>query len=1262
MKRRTLFLATTLMFASLGMAQRTPTHPLDIQDANFSDLVTNFTKWQAGKPFGGLSTIDEQFYISRQRPLPRISGPSDYKAEGEGDSARHMCLWVPLDDPTSSWKSLPRYCFEGDNFSNWSYVTIHGNWTGPWFRVTAGLSDVAHKNGVAVGCVMSVPWASAVYADENGSNIYSKIFGMLTKKDSNGNFVNVEKFVRFLQYYGIDGVGVNSEFTSDYSSMEKIQSFFAQCHKEAEKIGWHFQLHWYDGTNDYGSISFDQGLTNNNANMFGDSANVVTDMMFANYNWNKNILKRTETKAKSLGRSSYDYYAGFDIQGRALKNSNWQVLKDRQISIGFWGAHSQSLIHQSATDNGTSDVAIQQTYLDKQELIFSGGHRNPAYTPAINTSCDLSNASLANFHGLSQFLSAKSTIQQVPFVSRFNLGNGLKFRNDGQVTFDHKWHNIATQDIMPTWRWWIVDADEKADKGGLVAANLTWDDAWFGGSCLRLSGATALSRVKLFKTAIAAQPGYTLSITYKTTNDLDPHAKLFVAKRDALTDYKEVAVPATKKFGEWTTYSVSLGDLGLAAGDELSMIGLTVENTAADYNLLVGEIALRDPSQTFSPVAPAIKEVQFLRGKGSSLDFKMRYAAKEETGYVKTYNDEVDTWYYEIWMQQENQPGQLFTATTSWAAYVIDAPLVSGYEGRRCRFGVRAVAPDGVKKSEISWSDMMDVPYNAPSSEVVIDKAVIKPAETFTVGLEDAMADAAQKWTLTNAETGETVYEADNVKSFTTSLPTIGNYDLTVVDSKGVSTTLRGKVIVSPEKTGAVPAIDAFAVSKDSVETGEEVTYNYAYRKGEGSVSRALTVKDPDMLMIPGDVQKGKTYSYALWVKVNAYAHDKQGTNLISKNTIADKWPHNNWGDLWVQIRPETESDNGFYADGKGPRHKANEVSFNTFGWTHHDTPWDKMMSTGYSLNPGVWNHIVVTENGNTQTMYFNGKRVAKAEFTLSSRRENSDDSRIDKNAVANIFIGGGGVYKAGLNGWIDEVQVWNKALTDEEVLQAMQGYDDNHIPTGLQAYYTFEDFNPADSTFANHGLGGAQYTAKVVRTTGSGGESTGSAAYQTQGADNGVTGYPGISGTLDIKTTKTLTVNGARISSESDEAAVVTYATPGTYSATLHLVNDWGEATKTLADCVTVDVPDAIGRLETGSNAGVQVQVAEGSVNFRFLAGGHYTVSIVSADGKLLQTNAFDAVEGQVVNVALKGHPGLCLVKVDKDGKNLKTVKVIKK
>ena len=78
-------MAAVLMLASVGMAQRTPTHPLDIKDANFSDLVSNFSQWEAGQPFGGLSTIDEQFYISRQRPLARISGDNDTLQEASMD-------------------------------------------------------------------------------------------------------------------------------------------------------------------------------------------------------------------------------------------------------------------------------------------------------------------------------------------------------------------------------------------------------------------------------------------------------------------------------------------------------------------------------------------------------------------------------------------------------------------------------------------------------------------------------------------------------------------------------------------------------------------------------------------------------------------------------------------------------------------------------------------------------------------------------------------------------------------------------------------------------------------------------------------------------------------------------------------------------------------------------------------------------------------------------------------------------------------------
>lgn len=1260
MNKRKLLLASAMMCAAMSFAQRTPTHPLDIKDTDFGKILENIDKWEPGSLPVGVSRIDDEFYISRVRPMKRITD-NVYQANSVADPKRKFCLWTPLDDPTSTWKALPRYCFEGDNFSMWSYIDIHGNWTAPWFRVTAGLSDVAHKNGVKVGCVLSIPWAASVYI--GGSNTYSQIFTKLTKRDDDDNFVNVDRFVRLLKYYGIDGIGVNSEFSSDYDTMSEWQAFIAACHKKAKELGWEFQLHWYDGTNDNGNISFDRGLGSHNKGMFGTGDNIVTDMMFSNYNTHKSTLQASAKNAESWGRDPYDYYKGFDIQGRNLSyasSADWTDIEGVKASIGFWGAHSQGLIHQSATDYGTSDVAIQQAYLDKQELIFSGANRNPANVPNTSYNTTLAIASLkSNFHGVARFNTAKSTIQSVPFVSRFNLGNGLKFRNGGQVTFDHKWHNLNTQDILPTWRWWIVDANEKADQNDLLTAELTWDDAYWGGSCLRLKGQSALSRVKLFRTSLTVKPTYNISVTYKMNNDLDTHAKLFVALKDNVTSYKEVEIPAATKFGEWTTFTTTLDKLGIKSGDNIAMIGITTENTPSDYTMLVGEIAVRNPQQTLKPVAPSIKEIEVLRGKGSTVDFKMRYASKEETGDQKTYNDEVDTWYYEIWMQQKNQSEQLLTATTSWAAYVIDAPIVSGYNDRECRFGVRAVSPDGLQKSDISWSSYQDIPYDTPSSDVVIDRQVVKPGETFTVGLEDEMADAAQSWTVTNAETGAVVKTASNTKSFDLSIDDLGVYDVTIVDSKGEKQVLRGKIHVTTEETGAVPQVNSVTVDNNAAKVNDPINISYTSRDGEGKVSRGLQVKDPNMLMIPGEVQKGMAYSYALWVKVDEYAHDKQGTNLISKNTVQDKWPHNNWGDLWVQVRPAISAGNNDCSQ----NHGANEVSFNTFGWTAHDNPREAMMTTGYSLNPGVWNHICVTQStSGEQKMYFNGKRVAgPSTFSSSSRRENSSDYRINKNVTANIFIGGGGVYKAGLNATIDEVQVWNKPLTDDEVLQAMKGYTDGNAPEGLQGYYTFEDFNKADSTFANHGNGGAQYLAKMVVTEGSGGENTSSADYTTVGADNNLTGYPGITGTLDITTTRKWILNGGRISSESDKAAVITYSRNGEYEAGVSLSNFWGEDTKMLDNTIEIGDASSISKVENDANFSIYPNPFVESVNFRFTEGGDYTINIVNTNGAVIQSNAFKAGAGDTVNVAVTGSKGVYIIQVLKSGKLYKAVKVIK-
>ena len=255
-------------FITNANAQRTPEHPLDIKDAT-TDLADYFDSWQVGTPPPGVSTIDDQFYIGRQRPLKRIEN-SQYQENATADPNRKFVMWTPLDDPTTKWRALPRYIFEGDNFSMWSYIDIHGNWTAPWFRATAGITDAAHKNGVNVGTNWSIPWNTYVTAfNSNG-----KKFQKLIEKDLSGNYKNAEKLVKLMKYYGVNGLGVNSEFNSNQSFITQIMDFFKKCHEIGDQMDWDFDVYWYDGTDDSGTISFDQGLDAHNDKVFGS-----TDML-----------------------------------------------------------------------------------------------------------------------------------------------------------------------------------------------------------------------------------------------------------------------------------------------------------------------------------------------------------------------------------------------------------------------------------------------------------------------------------------------------------------------------------------------------------------------------------------------------------------------------------------------------------------------------------------------------------------------------------------------------------------------------------------------------------------------------------------------------------------------------------------------------------------------------------------------------------------------------------------------------------------------
>lgn len=698
-----------LLFSNI-YAQRSK----DIQwnPLNGMNFVEFLEVWEPGIPV----SEDDNFFISRVKLKERFENKNT-QVHPELTTARQLCWWTPMGDGKKEWKSFPRNQFETDNFNMWQYVDIHGNWGDGWFRVPGVFNDVAHKNGVRTGCVLFINWAEPV--KKAGDRVYD-LFSKLMTKDEYGRFKYAEKLIRFLRYYGIDGIGVNPEGEWDADVASEVQDFFVELHVQAEKLGLQgFHIDWYDSNDGQGRLSFGQNaLQERNRNWFQKGNRRVTDMFMLNYNidtWrgNNDPMGESARNAMKFGRSSYDVYAGFYLRGRGLSSydsepragKGWEVLKDKPVSVCLWGEHDRNNIHNASYEHGKEPLAVQQTYLRKLEYFFTSGTRNPVNAPVVtNTITTVNEEDMRRFHGISTFFPARSTMQGLPFVTRFNLGNGLFFNREGKTENGYPWYNVGVQDWMPSWRWWVTGHDGRVPADA-IQCDFVFEDAWFGGSCLKLHGRTAYSKVRLFKTNIPVHEKVKLSFTYKMKMGEYGKLKLVLSKVGAEDQFIEIPVEGKNISREWLTVTCKLGNFGWNEKDHVACIGLVVENTSDDFEMFIGELALTDARMKFKPVKPEITKAEIIRTYADSLDFKLVWNVIPWVNREKdmsVMNEAIDTWYFEVYLKDSSKARpRLITTTTSWAAYACGVNVKAMSEV--LWLGVRAVAPDGKRSSRIVW-------------------------------------------------------------------------------------------------------------------------------------------------------------------------------------------------------------------------------------------------------------------------------------------------------------------------------------------------------------------------------------------------------------------------------------------------------------------------------------------------------------------------------------------------------------------------------
>ncbi len=1277
MKFKHVLTAAALMLGMNVMAQSVPTHEMYVQYATPSDIVKALEKWEPGKTWGeGTDYKDENFFISRV-PIKNRFIPGDYANKDLNDTNdKHLGWCVPTGEMTKKWGALPRYNFDGDNFNLWQYVQYHSNWSNGWWRVPGAFNDVAHKNGIPTGCTYFIDWGASVNAMENpGKTLYELAEPLLSANEHGDKYKYSRKLIQFLKYYGIDGLCLNPEGTWGYPVYTRFIPFLAECHKIAKELNLSFHVDWYAYVSNQGALS-DNGckLTiGSNDNWFHNTATdqPVTDMFFLNYNWSETGLQQSAEAAKSLGRSTFDVYAGFDQQGRGYGrngNAGWAALMRQPVSFVVWGAHDRSQLYTGSTEGGQSDYSVQNEYVKKQELLFSGANRNVLNLPQINDNNVTSSFSdLSKWHGYAKAVRERSTLSELPFVTRFNLGNGRFMNNEGVTTWNHKWYNIGMQDFLPTWRWWIDNGDGKTVPAQAVQLDFIFDDAWFAGSCLKVHGATVRSDVRLFATKWNVESADDeFRIIYKP-NVATSHLQLMVAKEGGESSFATVALPGDIKAGEWNSVVIKASEAGLAAGDVIGCVGLSVRNTNANYEALLGEFAFVPASFSEAPATPVITHAEVMKRFYNRADIKIIWdmpapaTRKAEYEGCPIYNEEVGTWYYEIWVKQGEQE-TLVTTTTSWAAYAVDAPMIIGEDA--VQIGVRAVGKDGRAKSNIVWSEKIMEELTMIET-LTIDKDVIKPNEEFTIGFEDpnhAIADIE----IYNAFTSELAASANGVLTMTTSLPAIGNYDVKVT-TKGVEVMNRSLILVSPEETGRLPQINSIVSDIQNVtpENNEvnftaEINKGTEYNDAPCSVSQSLYMSEPYQLTVDaGIMSEYKNTSFALWFKVEKFEHASLGTLLMTKvnRNYGGTWTESVWGEMWTAIRPA-----GYATNNNIKRNNAaNELSVcfdgpiaGTPNYEHNNDV--DGLSDGYSLQPGVWYHVCVVKSdngskGSNARLYLNGKKVIDCQ-TRGSEPHNWKNG-------AKFYVGGSMTNLASFTGWVDEVQIWSKALTDAEVLEAMKGYQS--APANLEGYFTFESTqtdNEGYIYFPNSGKNAAA-VAGAYMTTGK--EDVGKTTDYKQNQLTTALGVPMLTGSFSINyESSRWMLDGARLNSSTETTANATYnAADGKYAVTLTASNSWGSVSKTISDYIVVTAID-----DVNAEAGYMIypKPFEGTADVLFAEDGVYDVLVFSADGRQVAKDVFEARSGELRTVSLASlAEGVYVVTILKDGKAARSFKIKK-
>ena len=718
MKKFTLFGAALLLF---GLAGNVQAQEVEYPASASTDLF-DFTPWDnealltlfanaadEGRRYPTKAefeaagfNLDLEFSRSHVRPAAIMEDATKNIVPDVYPTRR---LWMNI--PTGQGDLIGGYPsseFNNDVFSMWNYTNLYGAWNHSILQAPGSWADAAHKNGTHM--------FSGIKFFESWGTDSGEYIKFITTKNEDGSFRYVDALLNALIYLGLDGINYNFEDTG-YSQPEVI-AFHKALYKRAAEIG-------FDSFH-IGIYTSSAMLSSSNADaVFGTTATGKTADLMLNYAGNdiSPYVDMSVTAAENAMGTADGLYAGVWM---VTLNRSWTRMNTtdnaKKCGICLWGEHKVSRIFQYTIGNSLMDV--QTNYQTLLEKVFTGANRTPLNLPEISNTAGNFQVSptlgidqqLTSFCGLASFIPERTAIQgDLPFNTNFTLGNGDFYAYKGKKTLG-SWYNMGQQDYVPTYRWVIYNTGTE-NLSNDIKAEFTHEDAYIGGSSLRLKGTPTstgadvwLYRAKLNVTSGNAKA----KIAVKTGVEGQNASNLYlILRKFDDTDWLEFPV-GDLAGATWEEKEIAL--TGINAGDVIEYIGFRVKGSAAsdDYKIMIGQLMLSDDRTASAPAGIDAESViaEVKEETTSSLSVKLTWEvdpagfspAREDYGII--YNDEVNIDHFELFYKN-GEEGRVSEVgrTSTWSAYIGNIQFEN--ENDDPYVGVRSVSKDMKSFSPVVW-------------------------------------------------------------------------------------------------------------------------------------------------------------------------------------------------------------------------------------------------------------------------------------------------------------------------------------------------------------------------------------------------------------------------------------------------------------------------------------------------------------------------------------------------------------------------------